>query len=167
MKKAVWSAVAAVAVLAFAAPASAQPLTQDVAATVNIGQWARLSVTGGPVTFNDADPDAVPNLNANPVDVTARARVAPAAAVSVTVVASHEYFDHASSTTLIPVADMDWTATGTDFVGGTMSHASAQNVASWTGPANRNGTQTYTLPNSWAYPVGNHTVTLTYTLVVP
>lgn len=166
MKKAVWSAVAAVAVLGWAAPASAQ-MTQDVNATVNVGQWARLSVSGGPVNFPDEDPDNVPVLVANIVNVSARARVSPGAPVSVTVVAGNAFFDSVAGTNLIPVASMTWAVFGSPgFVPGSMS-TTAQTLASWTGPASRAADQTYSLPNSWSYPVGNHTVVLTYTLVTP
>jgi hypothetical protein len=48
-----------------------------------------------------------------------------------------------------------------------MSSTVAQTVASWTGPANQNGTQTYSLPNLWSYAPGVHTVILTYTLATP
>lgn len=166
MKKAVWSAAAVLGILALAATAGAQT-TQDVNATVTVGQYARLTVTGGPINFGDADPDSVPSIVAAPVSVSARARVAPSAAVSVTVVASNDYFDHASGTTLIPVSNMTWTASAADFdTTGTMS-TTAQQVAAWTGPANKTGDQTYSLLNSWSYPVGAHTIVLTYTLVVP
>ena len=34
-------------------------------------------------------------------------------------------------------------------------------------PGTHNGTQTYTLVNSWNYVTGNYTTTLTYTLTAP
>lgn len=169
MKKAVWSAVAAVAVLAWAVPASAQPSdTANINATVNVSARAVLDISGD-VNFLDADPDLVPALTSNTITVGARARVAPTQNLRVTVVAASAFFD-ADST--IPVGTMQWTATGSAFVlysGSSMTSAPASpvTVAGWTGPANQSGTQTFTLPNSWSYAPGTHTVVLTYTLATP
>ena len=52
------------------------------------------------------------------------------------------------------------------FVGGTMD-VTDQPLATWNGPASQNGTQNYTLANSWSYVPGTFSVTLTYTLSTP
>lgn len=165
MKKAAWSAVTAVALLACASTASAQTTiaTQPIDAIVNVGNQARLIVTG-PVTFADQDPDLVATLVAAPISVTARARVQPTDDLTVTVVAEDAHFD--PTTLTIPVGGMTWTATGTGFVGGTMSAATPQTVGAFVGPSNNSGTQTFSLPNLWSYAPGTHTVVLTYTLTV-
>ena len=62
---------------------------------------------------------------------------------------------------------MTWSASGTSFVAGASSSATAQSVGSWVGSGNRAGTNTYTLPNSWDYAVGTYTVALNYTLTAP
>jgi hypothetical protein len=56
---------------------------------------------------------------------------------------------------------------GTGFVAGTSSATVAQSVGAWTGSGARSGSQTYSLPNSWAYAPGTYTTTLNYTLSVP
>jgi hypothetical protein len=48
-----------------------------------------------------------------------------------------------------------------------MSKATAQSVASWTGPGNREGTVSFALANSWDYKTGSYTVGATYTLTAP
>jgi hypothetical protein len=164
MKKAVWSAVTVAAFLTCASPASAQLATQNVNATVTVGTLARLTVTGGPVTFADSDPDVVLNIVAAPVTVSARARVAPTTSLTVTVVADDTHFDPATDT--IPVGNLSWTVSGAPWVNGTMS-TTAQTLANWTGPANQSTSQTYSLVNSWLYAPGTHTVVLTYTLATP
>ena len=98
------------------------------------------------------------------VSVQARARVAPTQALVVTVAADDTHFDETTDT--IPVTALTWTATGTNFVNGTMGNT-AVNVAQWTGPSNQTGTQSYTLANSWSYAPGTHVVTLPYTLATP
>jgi hypothetical protein len=165
MKKAVWSALTAVALLACATTASAQTTlaTQPIDAIITVGNQARLIVTG-PVTFADQDPDVVGVLVAAPVSVTARARVQPTDNLTVTVVAADDYFDPTTQT--IPVGGMSWSSTGTGFVTGTMSAATPQTVGAFVGPSNNTGTQTYSLPNLWTYAPGTHTVVLTYTLTV-
>jgi hypothetical protein len=67
----------------------------------------------------------------------------------------------------IPATQLRWTAAGTGFVGGTMSYAAAQPVASWIGSGAWTGTQSYALVNSWNYPTGTYSATLTYTLTAP
>jgi hypothetical protein len=164
MTKAVWSAVAAVALLALATPASAQLATDQITVTVNISNLAKLEVSGD-VNFPDTDPDLLASMTAPAITVGARARIAPSQDLIVTVQADNDFFDPATST--IPVNSLTWTATGSAFVDGAMSAASAVTLASWTGPANQSGTQTYSLPNLWSYAPGTHVVVLTYTLTTP
>jgi hypothetical protein len=164
MKKAVWSAVTAVAFLACAGTASAQLATQNINATVNINNLARLDVSGD-VNFPDTDPDLFATMSAPAITVGARARISPSQDLIVTVQAAADYFDVGTST--IPVTGLTWTATGSAFSNGSMLAASPVTLAAWTGPANQSGTQTYTLPNLWSYAPGTHTVVLTYTLTTP
>ena len=164
MKKAVWSVAAAAAFLACASSAHAQGATTTIQATVVVGNQARLTVTGD-ITFPDSDPDSVSSIPASAgVSISARARVAPLQGLRVTVEADDTHIDETTNT--IPVTALTWTATGTNFLGGTMSDAPV-NVAAWTGPSNQTGTQSYVLANSWNYAPGTHVVTLTYTLTTP
>jgi hypothetical protein len=164
MKKAVWSAAATAAFLACASTAQAQNVTTSIQATVVIGNQARLTVTGD-INFPDSDPATVTSIPASAaVSITARARVAPTQGLVVTVEADDPYIDETTDT--IPVTALTWTATGANFIGGTMSDAPV-NVASWNGPSQQSGTQSYVLANSWDYAPGTHTVTLTYTLTTP
>ncbi|HSC26101.1 MAG TPA: hypothetical protein VLD67_02440 [Vicinamibacterales bacterium] len=168
MKKATWGAgVVAAGVALLASPASAQTVltTAPLNVSVTVGNQARITLTGS-VDFADADPDVFPTLTATPLDVQARARVAPATTVNLTVMGGASHFDPATNT--IPVANLTWTSTGTGFTAnGTMSDAAQQSVGSWTGPGAHSGTQTYSLVNSWAYAPGSHGMTLTYTLSTP
>jgi hypothetical protein len=168
MKKTVSGALAAAAVVVFAASADAQTTlaTQNVNATVTVGNQARITVTGGPVLFADSDPDLVNPIPAGaPVSVTARARVAPTQQLNVTVSANNAFFDAGTDT--IPVTGLLWTVGGApSFLAGAMA-TTETNVAQWTGPANQAGTQAYTLANSWSYAPGTWTVILRYTLSTP
>ena len=168
MKKAVWSGIAtAAAVLMFSTSAYAQTtLTNaNINATANVAARARLTLTG-PIAFNDADPDLVPLIDAtNPLDVQAQARVSPGTIVNLTVQAGGDFVSGGDS---IAINNMTWISSSAGFnATGTMSSGTAQSVASWTGPGTRNGSQTYRLANSWNYPPGTYSVTLTYTLATP
>lgn len=169
MKKAVWSAAAAAAILMYSTSAYAQAvnLTQTLTATATVGNQAKLTVSGT-IDFPNTDPDvpgAIPN-SGGPVSIDAKARVSPTTPVTLTVVANKPHFDDPGTT--IPVSALKWTSSGGVFNGtGTMSSVGAQSVCFWTGPANHTGTQTYTLDNSWAYAPGTYSVTLTYTLSTP
>ena len=121
---------------------------------------------GGPLSFPDTDPDSSTSITVPPINISAKARAAASSNILLTVISDKSHFDAPGSAT-IPVAGLTWTATGSVFINGTMSSAGAQTVASWTGPANQAGTQTYTLANLWSYAPGAHSVTLTYTLSIP
>ena len=167
MKKAVWSAAAAAAILMFATSASAQTTlaTASLTATATVGNQARLTLGGGPVNFADNDPDLVTSITAAAVTIQARARVAPTTVVNLTVLAGATHFDPATST--IPVGNLSWSVSGAPFTAGTVSSSTQQSLGQWTGPATHNGSQTYALQNLWSYAPGTYSLTLTYTLSTP
>jgi hypothetical protein len=165
MRKAVWSLVSATAmVLVFSTSAFAQLDTETINATAVVAARGRITLTGT-INFPDTDPFTNPTINAAPLGVQALARVAVGAGVSLTVQAGGNFV---SGTDAIPIANLTWATAGPGYTAtGTMSSATAQSVGAWTGPGARNGTQTYTLVNDWAYAPGNYSVTLTYTLTTP
>lgn len=165
MKKAVWSAAAALALIFGAStPAYAQLDTETINATAIVAARGRITLTGT-INFPDTDPFLSPSINAAALSVQALARVAPAAGVSLTVQAGGNFVSGADQ---IPIGNLSWTAAGAGFTGtGTMSSATAQSVGAWTGPGAHNGSQVYSLVNDWAYAPGNYSVTLTYTLTTP
>jgi len=151
-------------ILVFAAgrvPAAGQ--TQNATLNASINGLARLSVSSAAISFPDADPDTVPNIQATPgpILLTAKARTSPNGAVTLTVQAS----DHLrSGINTIPASNITWVANGTGFSNGTLSAATAQIVAAWTGPGVHTGTQTFFFKNLWSYATGTYTLTMTYTL---
>jgi hypothetical protein len=165
MKKAVWSAAAALALMCVCStPAYAQLDTEQITATAVVAARGRITLTGA-VNFPDTDPFLSPTINAAPLAVQALARVAPGAGVSLTVQAGGNFV---SGTDTIAIGNLSWSTTGGGFTAtGTMSDTTAQPVGGWTGPGAHNGSQTYTLVNDWAYAPGNYSVTLTYTLTTP
>ena len=165
MRKAVWSAAAALALLCVGStPAYAQLDTEQITATAVVAARGRITLTGT-INFPDTDPFLSANINAAPLAVQALARVAPGAGVSLTVQAGGDFV---SGTDTIGIGNLSWATTGGGFTAtGTMSSATAQPVGAWTGPGAHNGSQTYTLVNDWAYAPGNYAVTLTYTLTTP
>jgi hypothetical protein len=165
MRKAVWSAIsAAVIVFVFSTSAYAQLDTETINATAVVAARGRITLTGA-INFPDTDPFTNPTINAAPLAVQALARVGAGAGVSLTVQAGGDFV---SGTDTIAIGNLTWTSTGAGYTAtGTMSSAAAQAVGGWTGPGARNGSQTYTLVNDWAYAPGNYSVTLTYTLTTP
>ena len=135
----------------------------NVCAAVN----ARASLTlGSTLTFPDASPETTPSISANegPISITAKARTSTSGNVTLTALASN---DLASGSDTIGITNITWTASGTGFVAGAMSKATAQTVGSWTGSGEKTGTLTFALANNWSYPTGNYTATVTYTLTAP
>ena len=153
-----------VAALAIAVPAEAQTATSTFSA--NLGGIAKLSLSSNTLSFPDADPDTVPLVPAagGAITITAKARASLAATVTLTVLAAD---DLRSGVDTIPASALTWMASGAGFVNGTVSRATPQVVASWTGSGIRTGTQTYRFQNSWSYRTGTYSVSLLYTLVSP
>jgi hypothetical protein len=153
-----------VAALAIAVSAEAQTATSTFSA--NLGGIAKLSLSSNTLSFPDADPDTVPLIPAagGAITITAKARASLAATVTLTVLAAD---DLRSGVDTIPASALTWMASGAGFVNGTVSRATPQVVASWTGSGIRTGTQTYRFQNSWSYRTGTYSVSLLYTLVSP
>jgi hypothetical protein len=168
MKKAVWSGViAAAGLFLFAASASAQAQTdsKSINVTVNVNARAKLTLGTNAITFGDQDPDTVPTLTSTPVSVDVKARTAANGSVTLTVIAGTDFENAAGDE--IALNTLTWTATGTDFVPGASNRTTAQSVGTWVGSGNRSGSNTYSLPNSWAYAIGTYQVSLNYTLTAP
>ncbi len=144
-----------------AARAEAQTSVGTLNTTVS--GMARLTLSSTSLTFPDADPDTVPQVppTQGPITITAKARAAAAGAVTLTVLAAN---DLRSGLSTIPATSITWTTTGPGFVAGTLSATVANTVAIWTGPGVRTGTQSFLFRNSWTYPTGTYTLTMTYTL---
>ena len=145
------------------APLAAQTTTATLSA--DLGTIAKLSFSSTTLSFADADPDAVGQVPASggPITITAKARAAQGQVV-VTVLANG---NPRSGVNTLPADAFSWTATGAGFVGGTVSATAPQVVGSWIGSGVHVGSQTFLFRNSWAYPVGVYTMTLTYTLTTP
>lgn len=149
--------------LAISTPLAAQ--TANATLSADLGTIAKLSFSATTLAFADADPDVMTQVQASggPVTITAKAR-APQGQVVLTVLASD---DARSGVNVIPANAFTWTATGSGFVAGTVSRTAPQIVGSWTGSGVRVGSQNYLFSNSWSYPVGVYSLTLTYTLATP
>lgn len=62
----------------------------------------------------------------------------------------------------IPIGNVTWSASGTGFVGGTLS-VDPQTVASGAGSGTFTGTLSFFMLNEWSYPTGSYSDTITYT----
>jgi hypothetical protein len=167
MRKTLWKVglLSSAVVLLMSSSAYAQATANaSLNVTVNVNARARLTLGSAALNFADADPATVPTLTAGALTVDVGARTTPTGNITLTVLATG---DLASGTDNIAITNLTWTATGTGFTAGTSSAATAQSVGAWTGSGARNGSQTYSLPNSWAYAPGTYTTTLNYTLTVP
>jgi hypothetical protein len=167
MKKAVWSAVVATAVLVLGSSSAfaQQTATAAVAVTANVNAKAKLTLGLLSVTFPDADPDVTTMYTSAPISVDVKARTATGSNVTLTVLASG---DLTSGSDAIAIGTLTWAAAGSGFVAsGNNDKTTAQTLGSWTGSGNPSGSHTLSLPNLWSYNTGVYTVTLNYTLTAP
>jgi hypothetical protein len=142
------------------------PQTASATLSLNVGSHARVAFASSTMTFPDADPDLVPLVAAVPqsVEITAKARAPRNAQVSLTLQAAD---DLRSGINTLPASLIRWTVTGSGFVPGTLSRATAQTVATWTGSGVRSGAQSFAFENRWTHPPGTYSVTLIYTMSTP
>ena len=155
---------AALLLAACAAPASAQVETDTM--TASVSSMARLTVSSATLTFPDANPDLVPQVEPlqGALSITAKARAAGGSQILLTVQAGD---DLRSGLDVIPASAIAWTATGAGFTGGTLSKLSSVTLGQWTGSGVRAGTQTLLFRNLWTYATGTYSCTLLYTLAGP
>ena len=172
MTKAVWSTVTTAATVALfsafaAANASAQTTaTGSLNVSVNVAGRAVLTLGAASITFADADPDTVTTLTSSGLNVTVKARTAPTANVTLTVLASGDLTAGAGIN--IPVSSLTWSSASSGFVvNGANNVSTAQSVGTWAGSGARTGSLVFSLPNSWTYATGTYSTTLNYTLSVP
>jgi hypothetical protein len=127
---------------------------------------ATLTIDETAINFPASNPDTTPNIpNAEgAIDVSAKVRVASAAVSTLTHQAAGP-LSNGSDT--IAINNVSWTASGTGYVPGTMSSSAPVSAGSFTGPGDKTGSFSYSLVNSWLYPVGTYTVLSTYTLTTP
>jgi len=135
---------------------------RPVAKSPAAGVGATLTLGVGSITFPSASPVTVSSIaaNGNPISVTVTTTGNPN--WSLTVLASG---DLVSGGNTIAIGNVTWTATGTGFVGGTLSKTTARTLASGTGNGTLTGHQSYFLANSWNYVTGSYSQTVLYTLV--
>ena len=168
MRKTLWRVgltTAAVVLLSSSSAYAQQVVNTPLTVTVIVGSRARLTLSTAGITFADADPTAVPVMNAGPVTVDVGARTAAASPVTLTVLASGNLTTPGGA--VITINNLTWAGSG-DMVGGVANATTAQNVSgAWVGSGLRTGTQLFSLPNSWLYVPGTYSATLNYTLTVP
>jgi len=157
---------ALVALVVWAPGLGASTSAGNVAVSVTVSAAAKLALGVSTITFVNADPDLVAAIPASEgaIAITAKAKTATGALVTLTVIANN---DLASGLDAIAITNVKWTASGAGFTAGTLSKTAAQTVASWSGSGARTGSQSYALTNNWSYPTGIFSATATYTLTAP
>ena len=141
--------------------------TGTLNATATVSSTAKLSIGSNTMTFPDSDPDSVPTISATEgaISVTAKAKSGSSSSVTLEVKSSGDLISGSDS---IAISNLKLSGAGTGFVAGPITISNSnQTAASWTGSGNRNGTQSFSLVNSWLYATGTYTATITYTLTAP
>jgi hypothetical protein len=165
MRKTLWKAgLSAAALLLMSSSAFAQT-TATLNVNLTVAARARLTLSTTSITLPDLDPTTNPTLSAPAVDVNVAARTTPTNNWNLTVQATGDLTGTGGT---IAIANLTWAGSGSGFnATGTSNSATPQTVGAWTGSGAFTGAQTYSIPNSWAYGVGNYATALNYTLTVP
>jgi len=142
--------------------AAAAALVLGLAKSATAGPGATLTLGVTSIHFPSASPVTVSSIAANENAISVQVKTMATTTWSLTVLANG---DLVSGGNTIAIGNVTWTATGTGFVGGTLSKTTARTLASGTGNGTLTGHQSYFLANSWNYVTGSYSQTVVYTLV--
>jgi hypothetical protein len=157
----------ALAAIALAQPLGAADTTATLTVNASVIARAALTVSAANVSFPDANPDTVPVIAASggPVTVSARGKTTTGNNITLTLEASTNLISGADA---IPASAVNWTVAGDPgFVGGALAVGVPVPVGTWTNSGSRSTQMSFTLTNSWSYPVGTYSATTTFTLTAP
>ena len=142
--------------------AAAAALVLGLAKSATAGPGATLTLGVGSINFPSASPVTTSSIAATQNPISIAVKTTGTTTWSLTVLANGNLVSGGNT---VAIGSVTWTATGTGFVGGTLSKTTAQTLASGTGNVNITGTQSYFLANSWNYVTGSYSQTVVYTLV--
>ena len=129
---------------------------------------SKLELDSTNITFDvgSLSPDDAPIITSGPSQITinCKARAGGSSIVTLTVLATGDLVSGADS---ISINNINWIATGSGFIGGTMDKTSPQSVGSWIGSGVRSGTVSFRLINRWEYAKGDYGTTALLTLTTP
>jgi hypothetical protein len=166
MTKAVWTGVAAAAVLLCSSPVFAAGDTKTVTVTVHVNARAKLDLSATAVNFPDTDPDTLATLTATAFTVSVKARTTIGSAVSLDVSAPN--FTGGNGGATLAIGNLSYASGGAPgFTASAPFTVAAASAGSWSGSGNQSTTHTYSLQNLWAHNTGDYTTTVTYTLTAP
>jgi hypothetical protein len=154
--------------LGWARPATAQ-VTAGASLSVQATFGTRVKVVFDRTTVSldtqAYDPDTVTMISADPLTLSAKARVEPNTRVVLTLQAGSHL---QSGTDTIPAQKLTWTIVGPGFQpNGTANPNAARMIGQWRGSGDWTGTQVYSFEDSWTYAVGTYSVVMTYTFSTP
>lgn len=166
MRKTLWKVGLSSAVVVLMSSTAYAQTTATLNVNLTVSARARLTLSATSITLPDADPGTTPVLSAPAVDVNVAARTTAANNWNLTVQATGDLTGTGGT---IGIANLTWATPGGNGFNatGTSNSTTPQQVGAWTGSGAFTGSQTYSLPNSWAYGVGNYATSLNYTLTVP
>jgi hypothetical protein len=145
-------------------------VTKQVPLTIKaeVKNLSKLELDSTTVTFEvgSLSPDDSPLINSSPsqLSVTAKARTGAKTNVTLTVLATG---DLVSGSEIVPINNVNWTASGPGFTGGIMDKISPQPIGSWVGSGIHPGRISFQLANRWEYAKGDYAITTVFTLTAP
>lgn len=161
-------AAAWLAVWVAAGPALAAPGDQvTVGIGIMVASSVRLTMTPNSINFPDADPNTTPSIPASENPVRVRCELSGSGHSDLYLYAAATG-DLKSTSDSIPISQISWTASGSEFRAGTMSTTPVL-AGYWaaSGSKTYTGTFSYFLNNDWKYASGTYKATVIYTLFSP
>jgi hypothetical protein len=119
-----------------------------------------LTLGSSQVRFSDADPATTAVISSTDNPISMAVKFGGQGNWVLTVLANG---DLSAGANRIPISSVSWNASGAGFVSGTLSKSQSEVVAS--GTTDRSGTLSFRLNNSYSYPTGSYSQSLTFTAV--
>ena len=112
------------------------------------------------------NPDLAPIIESASSEITVqcKARAAATSDVSLTILAAGDLM---SGSDAISINNINWIASGSGFINGTMDKTFPQTLAAWKGGGVYTGRISFRLINRWEYSSGEYSATALLTLAVP
>lgn len=144
--------------------------TKQVQLTIKaeVKNLSKLELNTTTISFDmgSLSPDDAPIISSpsSQISLICKARAGGNNKITLTVMATN---DLVSGSDIISINNINWIATGSGFIDGTMDKTSSQTIGTWTGSGVRSGTITFRLINRWEYARGDYGTTALFTLITP
>ena len=138
---------------------------QEMRINTSIETRCKIELSATTVSFTRFGPPAGAPIPQNepPVTVIVKTTTRPSTKIYARIVVTGDLTDSKTGMT-IPAQSINWTASGSGFLSGSLSKANPQQIGSWNRSGTYQGTLTFTFQDNTSYSPGTYTLVVTVTV---